>query len=160
MVTNILIAVTLTCYHAVEAQCNANYLKTASGANIESTETAYKHRYIAVSRDLLEEYPYGTVVTIDSCSISEYNGEWIVQDTMNKRWRNAVDILINPGMRLTKEKVSITKKDDKHDGQDKTSWYTYECTRKTGSEHRGSYYQSARSFNPQPFVGVKRVVGM
>lgn len=105
----ILLIVWLTVYHATPQQCNADCLTTANGKKIESTETAYKHRYMAVSRDLLETYPYGTEVEVSGCSIEEYNGIWTVQDTMNKRIKNTVDLLINPGMKLTSEEVEIRK---------------------------------------------------
>lgn len=98
---------TMTCYHAVPSQCNDDCLTTASGAKIESTETAYSHRYIALSRDLLELIPYGSEVTIEGCSIEEYNGTWICADTMNKRYTETCDILINPDMKLTKEQIKL-----------------------------------------------------
>lgn len=107
MIAEIVMTVTLTCYHAVAAQCNEDSLTTASGAVICSTDSAYTHRYIAVSRDLLDEFPYGTPVEITGCSIEEYNGTWLVADTMNKRYSEYVDILVSPGMPLTKEEVTI-----------------------------------------------------
>lgn len=107
MIKEIILSVTLTCYHAVAAQCNGDSLTTASGAVICSTDSAYTHRYIVVSRDLLDEFPYGTPVEITGCSIEEYNGTWLVTDTMNKRYEGCVDVLISPGMPLTKEQVMI-----------------------------------------------------
>ena len=107
MIPELLLTVTLTCYHAVAGQCNEDSLITASGAVICSTDSAYTHRYCAVSRDLLEELPYGTIIEVSGCSIDEYNGEWIIQDTMNKRYENYIDLLVNPGMPLTKEEVTI-----------------------------------------------------
>jgi len=101
-----IMAVTMTCYHAVPAQCNEDYLTTASGMKIISTDSAYIHRYVAVSRDLLKELPYGTCLVIEGCSIEEYNGVWIVSDTMNKRYKKTIDILISPGMPLLKEDVT------------------------------------------------------
>lgn len=46
---------------------------------------------------------------MSGCSIEEYNGVWTVEDTMNKRIKNTVDLLINPGMKLTSEEVEIRK---------------------------------------------------
>lgn len=103
------IVVTLTCYHAVAAQCNEDSLTTASGAKIECTERAFDHHYVAVSQDLLDVYPYGTVIRIDSCSVDEYNSEFQVVDTMHPRIKNTVDVLVNPGMKLTKESVKVEK---------------------------------------------------
>lgn len=85
-----------TCYHAVKEQCNDDYLCTASGLTINSTNTAYEHRYLAVSRDLLNIFPYGTEVYVSGTSF--YDGIWKVADTMNKRFSNRIDFLINPDM--------------------------------------------------------------
>lgn len=100
--------VTATVYHAVEGQCDGNPLITASGAKIASAECAYDHRYIAVSRDLLDAFPYGTMVEVSGCG--ELNGEYIVADTMNRRYKGYIDILINPDMKIGKwEGARITK---------------------------------------------------
>lgn len=100
--------VTATVYHAVEGQCDDSPLITASGAKIASVESAYDHRYIAVSRDLLDVFPYGTRVEVTGCG--ELNGEYIVADTMNRRYKGYIDILINPDMKRGKwEGVRITK---------------------------------------------------
>lgn len=103
------IIVTATCYHAVPEQTNSDCLTTASGKEICCTDSAYSHRYIAVSRDLLNDYPYGTIVTISGCEIEEYNGEWEVQDTMNARWTKKIDFLINPDMPVTNKECIMTK---------------------------------------------------
>ena len=89
--------VTATVYHAVEGQCDDSPLITASGAKISSAESAYEHRYIAVSRDLLDVFPYGTKVEVSGCG--ELDGYWVVQDTMNRRYKGYIDLLINPDMK-------------------------------------------------------------
>lgn len=100
--------VTATVYHAVNGQCDDSPLVTASGARISSAESAYDHRYIAVSRDLLDVFPYGTRVEVRGCG--ELNGEYIVADTMNRRYKGYIDILINPDMNIGKwEGARITK---------------------------------------------------
>ena len=100
--------VTATVYHAVEGQCDDSPLVTASGAKISSAESAYEHRYLAVSRDLLDVFPYGTMVEVSGCG--ELDGEWVVADTMNKRYKGYIDLLINPDMRGGKwEGVRIKK---------------------------------------------------
>lgn len=100
--------VTATVYHAVEGQCDDSPLVTASGAKISSTESAYDHRYIAVSRDLLDAFPYGTMVEVSGCG--ELDGEYTVADTMNKRYKGYIDLLINPDMEGGKwEGVRIRK---------------------------------------------------
>lgn len=100
--------VTATVYHAVEGQCDESPLITASGAKIASAESAYDNRYIAVSRDLLDVFPFGTRVEVSGCG--ELNGEYIVADTMNRRYKGYIDILINPDMKRGKwEGARITK---------------------------------------------------
>lgn len=89
--------VTATVYHAVAGQCDDSPLVTASGAKISSADTAYDHRYIAVSRDLLDVLPYGTKVEVSGCG--ELDGVYTVADTMNKRYKGYIDLLINPDMK-------------------------------------------------------------
>ena len=105
--------VTATVYHAVEGQCDASPLVTASGAKIESAESAYDHRYLAVSRDLLDVFPYGTMVEVSGCG--ELDGVYTVADTLNKRYKGYIDILINPDMKGGKwEGVRIRKVNSKN----------------------------------------------
>lgn len=85
-------------YHAVEGQCDDTPLITASGKKISSSDTAYEHRYLAVSRDLLDVFPYGTKVEISGCG--ELDGVYRVEDTMNKRYAHQIDILINKDMKI------------------------------------------------------------
>lgn len=100
--------VTATVYHAVEGQCDDSPLVTASGAKISSAESAYEHRYVAVSRDLLDVFPYGTMVEVSGCG--ELDGIYCVVDTMAKRFKGYIDILINPDMKGGKwEGVRIRK---------------------------------------------------
>lgn len=100
--------VTATVYHAVEGQCDDSPLVTASGAKISSADSAYEHRYLAVSRDLLDVFPYGTMVEVSGCG--ELDGVYTVADTLNKRYKGYIDILINPDMRGGKwEGVRIRK---------------------------------------------------
>ena len=89
--------VTATVYHAVEGQCDDSPLITASGAKIASAESAYDHRYIAVSRDLLDVFPYGTKVEVSGCG--EFDGLYTVADTLNMRYKGYIDLLINPDMK-------------------------------------------------------------
>ena len=100
--------VTATVYHAVEGQCDDSPLVTASGAKIASADSAYEHRYLAVSRDLLDVFPYGTMVEVSGCG--ELDGIWVVQDTMNRRYKGYIDLLINPDMKGGKwEGVRVRK---------------------------------------------------
>ena len=105
--------VTATVYHATEEQCDSDCLVTASGAKIASAESAYDHRYIAVSRDLLDVFPYGTMVEVSGCG--ELDGRWVVADTMNRRYKGYIDLLINPDMRGGKwEGVRVRKVNSKN----------------------------------------------
>lgn len=98
--------VTATVYNAEAKQCNADYLHTASMFKL-SRKDQYKHRIIAVSRDLLKDYPFGTKVRITG---THYDGIWTIQDVMNKRYKNRIDLLINKGMRIGKwENCEIKK---------------------------------------------------
>lgn len=98
--------VVATVYHAVPEQTNADYLHTAWMFKLDSTNQ-FKHRIIAVSRDLIEEYPNGTKVRLEG---TIYDGVYTVRDKMNKRYIKRIDILINPNMKIGKwSKVIITK---------------------------------------------------
>lgn len=105
---NVEYLVTATVYHAVAAQCDGDYLTTASGKKIKSTNEAYSHRYIAVSRDLRELFPYGCKVEV--IGTGKYDGIYTVADTMNKRYTEYIDILINPGMPIGKWENVVIKK--------------------------------------------------
>lgn len=58
------IKVTVTVYNAVESQTNSDPFHTASMFHIDSLNP-FKHKIIAVSRDLLNEFPNGTKVIIN-----------------------------------------------------------------------------------------------
>tara|TARA_R110002020_G_scaffold200057_2_gene402116 strand:+ start:361 stop:768 length:408 start_codon:yes stop_codon:yes gene_type:complete len=101
--------VTATVYNAVVEQCNSDPEHTAFMFKLDLSNP-YKHRIIAVSRDLLTKYPKGTRVCISG---TKYDGEYIVMDKMNKRYTNRIDILINQGMPLGKwHNVKIRKIDE------------------------------------------------
>jgi len=88
--------VTVSVYHAVPEQCNEDYLHTAFMFYL-GTESHFKHRIIAVSRNLLLRYPKGSKVRLNGTT---YDGVYIVMDKMNKRFENRIDILIDKGMQL------------------------------------------------------------
>lgn len=98
--------VTATVYNAVPEQTNSDPSHTASMFKLDLSNP-YRHRIIAVSRDLLVKFPMGTKVKIDGTS---YDGIYIVEDKMNKRYSKRIDILINLDMKIGKwEDVTITK---------------------------------------------------
>jgi len=98
--------VTATVYNAVPAQTNSDPSHTASMFKLD-LKNPYKHKIIAVSRDLLKDYPMGSKVLLVG---TKYDGIYQVQDKMNKRYQNCIDILINIDMKIGKwENVKIIK---------------------------------------------------
>lgn len=85
--------VTLTTFKSVGSETDRHPRITASGFKI-SKKNPKKHRIIAVSRDLKKKYPFGTKLKIKNAG--KYNGEYVVEDVMNKRYKKRIDILINP----------------------------------------------------------------
>lgn len=79
--------VVATTYNASKTQCDATPLTTASLLRI--TE---RSKYIALSRDLQEEFKYGEIVTLQNAG--QYNGDYVVADCMNVRYVRSIDILI------------------------------------------------------------------
>ena len=80
--------VTLTVYNSVESQCDDTPLITANGTKIDLEKLKKGEiKYCAVSRDLLKEIPHGSIIYLEG------HGEYEVVDTMNKRFKNRVDIL-------------------------------------------------------------------
>jgi 3D (Asp-Asp-Asp) domain-containing protein len=88
--------VTATVYHAVVEQTDDTPFVTASMKHINPNNPA-GHRWIAVSRDLEElGYSFGTKVCIEGIN-KEFDGDWTVQDRMNKRFTKRIDLLVNVG---------------------------------------------------------------
>jgi 3D (Asp-Asp-Asp) domain-containing protein len=101
--------VTLTTYTVDASQTDSTPLITASGYKLDSVNPR-RHRIIAISRDLKRKFGFGEKVILENAG--KYNGVWYVHDLMNKRFRNKVDILINPDGRHTKKYGVIIKKFD------------------------------------------------
>ena len=86
--------VTVTIYHADPNQTDSTPFITASNQVIDSINPA-GHRWIAVSRDLEPlGFTFGACVYIEGIN-KELDGEWEVQDRMNKRWEKRIDLLVN-----------------------------------------------------------------
>lgn len=99
--------VVLTTYNAVPGQTDDTPFITASGFRLDENDQ-FKHRIIAVSRDLLEIYKYGDKVILEGAG--RYDGVYYIRDTMNKKWERRIDILINKDGYHTKiEKVILRK---------------------------------------------------
>ena len=98
--------VTATVYNAVPQQCNADVEHTAFMFKLD-LKNPYKHKIIALSRDLLKKYPKGSKVMIVG---TNYDGIFTVMDKMNKRYTSRIDILINQEMAIGKwDNVRIYK---------------------------------------------------
>jgi len=96
-----------TTYTPSEKETDSTPLITASGFKI-NPKNPKKHRIIAVSRDLKKKYKFGTRVKISGAG--KYNGEYVVRDVMNKRYKKRIDILIGHNDKQTKFKnVKIRK---------------------------------------------------
>lgn len=103
--------VTATMYNATVGQCDADPLTTAGMYTIDP-EHASEQKMIAMSRDMLErwggDFDYGDKVIIKGAG--DKDGEYLVADTMNKRYTNRIDILETTGTPIYKfEDVKIYK---------------------------------------------------
>lgn len=85
--------VTATIYHAVPNQTDDTPFVTASNKVINK-DNPQGHRWLAVSRDLEKlGYVFGTKVFVEGAG--DLDGEWTVEDRMNKRWSKKIDFLVN-----------------------------------------------------------------
>lgn len=98
--------VSATVYNATVEQCDDDPEFTAFMFKLDLSNP-YKHCIVAVSRDLLECFPKGTLVKITGTA---YDGVYTVMDKMNRRWTNRIDILINEDMNIGLWENVIMKK--------------------------------------------------
>lgn len=99
--------VSLTTYTTDSNQTDSTPLITASGFKLDSLNPK-KHRVIAISRDLKELFSFGDKVILSNAG--KYNGIWFIHDLMNKKWKNKIDILINPNdLQMSLKGVVISK---------------------------------------------------
>ena len=91
--------ITVTTYSPTVEQTDSTPLITASGFKINESNPK-RHRIIAVSRDLKRKYKFGQKVRIEGAG--KYNGIYTIRDLMYHRWKNKIDILINPSDKHTK----------------------------------------------------------
>lgn len=87
------VIVKVTMYSTDPRQTDSSPYITASGFRLNKRNPK-KHRIIAVSRDLKEKLNFGDTVMLEGTN--GWDGEYIVHDLMNKRFKNRIDILINP----------------------------------------------------------------
>lgn len=88
--------VAATVYHADPLQCDSDYTITADGSEIDTMNPS-KHRWIAVSRDMLVKHggilEFGDSVFVEG-TCSRLDGMHIVRDVMNKRYEKRIDFLV------------------------------------------------------------------
>ncbi|SKC72844.1 RlpA-like double-psi beta-barrel domain-containing protein [Ohtaekwangia koreensis] len=94
---------TLTIYNPVKRQCDNTPLVTASNARIDVTKLKKQEiRWLALSRNLLKRwngnFHYGDTVKLSSGDPS-IDGVWIIQDNLNKRYKNCGDLLFDSNVR-------------------------------------------------------------
>ena len=104
---------TATVYNAVPAQTNGNPTVTASGRTI--TGDVAELRILAMERTMMARHGihYGDTVLVRGAGA--YDGEWIVEDTMAKRYAGTdrVDFLVPDDVRLGRwEGVEIYKRSE------------------------------------------------
>lgn len=99
--------VSLTTYTTDISETDSFPLITASGLRLDSVNPK-KNRIIAISRDLQKLFSFGDKVVLRNAG--KFNGIWFIHDLMNKRFKNKIDILINPNEpQMSLEGVVISK---------------------------------------------------
>lgn len=93
--TALIFILSYTVYNAKPNQTDNTPLVTADNStiNVDSLNNGCL-RWIAVSRDLLKIFNYGDTVEITNCTDNKFNGEWIIHDTMNERYKCKIDFLV------------------------------------------------------------------
>ncbi|MFA6503159.1 MAG: hypothetical protein WCT45_02805 [Candidatus Paceibacterota bacterium] len=99
--------VTVTAYNAVAGQTDETPLETASGA--------YSNPEIVAARsaNLAKELPFGTIIELDGSDIAKDNtcgfsvvapiiGYRVIEDSMNSRYTDRIDVLLSNETTLTK----------------------------------------------------------
>ena len=94
---------TLTIYHPISNQCDNSPLITANNSHIDLDKLSRNEiRWMALSRNLLKrwngEFNYGDTVVLQSGDPA-IDGLWVVNDNMNKRFKDRGDLLFHPGTR-------------------------------------------------------------
>jgi len=94
-------------YHAHSSQCDNTPFITANGSRIDPNDPG-KHRYVALSRDLIRpfvtnhelygynpeaRFQFGDTILVQGTG--KLDGHWIIVDSMNKRYQNRIDFLVD-----------------------------------------------------------------
>ena len=94
--------VTATAYEAVPGQTDSEPFVTADNSRIKPYYGSKKH-WMALSRDLLKpwggKFNYGDIVRVSGLS-PKLDGVYTVHDTMNRRHRHCMDVLVHPSEKL------------------------------------------------------------
>ena len=91
--------VTVTTYR-LTARENGPYGNVLASGFKANKKHPGAHRVVAVSRDLLGQYPFGTFIRIKGAG--NFDGIWRVEDVMAKRWTKKIDLLINFNVKTNK----------------------------------------------------------
>lgn len=96
---------TLTIYNPEEDQCDDSPLITANNSRIDLEKLRRNEiRWMALSRDLLKrwkgEFNYGDTVLVETGD-ADIDGRWVINDNMNKRFKNRGDLLFHRESRST-----------------------------------------------------------
>ena len=102
--------VTVTTYK-LTARENGPYGNSLASGFKASYKHPGLHRVIAVSRDLLEYYPFHSYVIIKGTG--KFDGIWKVEDIMNERFTKRIDLLIDWKVKHNKFNNVIIKSYDK-----------------------------------------------
>jgi 3D (Asp-Asp-Asp) domain-containing protein len=95
-----------TYYNPTSEQCDKTPLITGSGYKINLRKLKNKEiKVVAVSRDLLKVYPYGSTIYVHQPV--HLRGTYKVEDTMNKRFTNRVDFLVYDKITVDSIHISI-----------------------------------------------------
>jgi hypothetical protein len=96
---------TLTIYNPVEGQCDNSPLITANNSRIDLDKLSRNEiRWMALSRNLLKrwngQFNYGDTVVLEAGDPA-IDGLWVVNDNMNKRFKDRGDLLFHRESRTT-----------------------------------------------------------
>ena len=101
------IKVTATCYQPTIEQCDSTPGITADGSRIDLSNPL-KHRWVAVSRDILRVRHINFGDTILISGTGRYDGKWVIRDVMSKKFKNKVDFLVGDNDRIGRwEEVNV-----------------------------------------------------
>jgi hypothetical protein len=113
---------TLTVYNPLVGQCDSDPLTTASNKRIDTLKLRNGElRWMALSRDMLQGWggklQYGDTVHV-SAGDQAIDGQWVIQDTMHRRYQRHGDLLFDPTQRSSGKwhKVTVTRYRKNNDG--------------------------------------------